>query len=52
MAEVLQEGFTRYKDDEAMNDYMKDQILDEDDPLADVMKKRKMKIKMKSEFGK
>ncbi|CAD5220419.1 unnamed protein product [Bursaphelenchus xylophilus] len=50
MAEVLQEGFTRYRDDEAMNDYMKDQILDEDDPLADVMKKRRMKIKMKSEL--
>ncbi|CAD5205755.1 unnamed protein product [Bursaphelenchus okinawaensis] len=50
MAEVLQEGFTRYRDDEAMNEYMKDKIIDEDDPLADMMQKKQMKIRMKSEL--
>lgn len=51
MEEVVKEGFTRLADDSGMNDYLKDRLLGEDDPMFQQMSKKKMKIKMRSEFG-
>ncbi|KAE9550599.1 hypothetical protein FO519_006190 [Halicephalobus sp. NKZ332] len=43
---VMEEGFARYQDDERMNEYLKDQLL-EDDPMADMIAKKKTKINIK-----
>lgn len=51
MEQVAQEGFTRYADDQSMNEHLKEQLLGEDDPMNEYMSKKNMKIRMKSEFG-
>ena len=43
---VMEEGFARYQDDERMNEYLKDQIL-EDDPMAEIIAKKRTKINIK-----
>uniref|UniRef100_A0A915CRA2 BUD13 homolog n=1 Tax=Ditylenchus dipsaci TaxID=166011 RepID=A0A915CRA2_9BILA len=47
MEEVIQEGFARYADNEAMNEHLKDKLL-EDDPMADYFKTKKHKVQMRS----
>ncbi|VDK52966.1 unnamed protein product [Gongylonema pulchrum] len=47
MARVAQEDFARHVDDEAMNEYMKKQLL-EKDPMLIYMKKKKEKTDSKS----
>lgn len=50
MEEVVKESFTRYADNEAMNEHMKEQLL-EDDPMADYFKTKKHKVQMKTGLG-
>lgn len=50
MEEVVQENFTRYADDESMNKYLKDQIID-DDPMAQYFLTKQQKIEIKTGTG-
>uniref|UniRef100_A0AC34FHW2 BUD13 homolog n=1 Tax=Panagrolaimus sp. ES5 TaxID=591445 RepID=A0AC34FHW2_9BILA len=43
---VMKEGFSRYADDEAMNEHLRDEILPED-PMAALISKKREKVEMR-----
>lgn len=51
MEETLNEGFARYADDKAMNKYLKEQLNEELDPMAEYYKAKKQKIEMITGLG-
>lgn len=48
--QTLSEGFSRYADDNAMNEHLKDQLLEED-PMASYFKLKKHKVQMRTGIG-
>lgn len=48
----MNEPFTRYADNEAMNEHLKEQLHVGEDPMADYMSKKKHKVEMKTGVGK
>lgn len=50
MEETMKEGFSRYADNEAMNEHLKNE-LHEEDPMAEYFMTKNQKIKMQTGIG-
>lgn len=47
----MEEGFSRYADDDAMNEHLKDELKAED-PMAAIIAKKREKVEIRKGLGK